>query len=125
MLNVRTEKRALPRADVSIEVELECAGGVVRGGRARNLSAEGVLVEIGHRRGPQAGTELLLTFRIRAGGEHLSRRVRARVVRRDGDTLALAFTERDLVASAVVADLCHYEGRGAAQRACGAAAVAP
>ncbi len=125
MLNAQTEKRALPRADVSIEVELECAGGIVRGGRARNLSAEGVLVELGHHGGPQAGTELLLTFRIRTGGEHLSRRVRARVVRRDGGTLALVFTERGLVASAVVADLCHYESRGAARCGCGAGAVAP
>ncbi len=96
---------------MAIEVEVAFPGGIIRDGYARNISYEGAYVELGGAVDLGPGTELMLTFRIWTGSGRICRLARARVVRCAPGWLALAFTERDLVARAVVEDLRFYKDR--------------
>ncbi len=96
---------------MAIEVEVAFPGGVIRDGYARNISREGAYVELGGAADLGPGTELMLTFRIWTGSGRICRLARARVVRYAPGGLALVFTERDLVARAVVEDIRFYKAR--------------
>ncbi len=109
MIERRVEQRERPRTEVAIEVEVAFPGGVIRDGYARNISHEGAYVELGGAGNLGPGTELMLTFRIWTGSGHICRLARARVVRCAPGWLALVFTERDLVARAVVEDIRFYK----------------
>lgn len=87
------------------------AGGVIRGAYARNIGPNGVYVELRQDSDLPPGTELTLTFRIWTGTDQLCRRTRARVTRCAPGTLALEFTECDLVGRAVVEDVRFYKDR--------------
>ncbi len=121
------DKRRNPRRRILVDIEIAHPGHAPCSGYARDVSREGVSVVLWEGGLPPAQRSVMLNFKIWTGSETLFRKMHARVVRCDGDQVALVFAEQDLVASAIVQDLMFYKNAERRHRArrpvCGFAAT--
>ena len=102
-------KRQSPRRRILVDIEIARPGFPPCSGYARDISRDGVSVVLWEGSLPQQQRSVMLNFKIWTGSETLFRKLHARVLRDDGDQVALVFAEQDIVASAVVQDLLFYK----------------
>ncbi len=77
-------------------------------GVAENISLEGVSLRLEEGTPPEPDRVVILNFRIWTGNERLNRSLSARVIRTEGQRLALAFLDQDPETAAAVQDLLFY-----------------
>lgn len=122
------ERRQATRKQIEVDVEIAHPGVERCYGFATDISRRGVSVQLWKGELPERQRSVILNFRIWTGRETLYRRMYARVVRCDCQSLGLEFTEHDFVAEAVIHDLMHYQkherrrqARASARRSAGMA----
>ncbi|RMG31297.1 MAG: PilZ domain-containing protein [Gammaproteobacteria bacterium] len=103
------ERRRHPRFPVSIRVDLMLPERV-HYGVSRDLSPGGIFIELPAREVRQLPDLVRLNVRIWTGQVHLSRQLRARVVRRMPDGVALRFPDGDLLTRAAADEVLFYLG---------------
>lgn len=101
------ERRKHQRTELSISVRVAAPGMDCRGA-ARDISTRGIFVELAHGRLPESAHDVTLHFEIDTGAQVLSRRLNGRIVRNEGDGLAVRFAEHDILGRAVVHELMYY-----------------
>lgn len=101
------ERRLHPRQHISVRVRVT-APGIACEGSVRDINVRGVFLEIERGRLDAATRGVRLYFEIDTGSQVLSRQIRGRVVRNEGDGVAIRFAEHDLLARAVVSELLKY-----------------
>lgn len=101
------ERRQYQRRSTTVRVRLECCGGQCRG-VARDISSRGIFVDL--EQGCLSGDARLvnLYFEIDTGEKMLSRQLSGKVIRNDGDGLAIRFADYDLLGRAVVHELMFH-----------------
>lgn len=80
---------------------MACEGSV-------RINVRGVFLEIRRGRLDSAVRAAHLHLEIDTGSQILSRQIRGRIVRNEGDGVAIRFAEHDLLARAVVSELLKY-----------------
>ncbi len=113
------ERRKSARRRILVDIEIARPGVRHCSGYAGNVSRDGVSVVLWEGELPPDQHSVILNFKIWTGSEILFRKIHARVLRVEGQRVALAFAEQDLVANAIVQDLLFYknaERRRAARR---------
>lgn len=101
------ERRLHPRQNMSVRVRVT-APGIVCEGSVRDINVRGVFLEIERGQLGTAVRAVHLHFEIDTGSQILSRQIRGRVVRNEGDGAAIRFAEHDLLARAVISELLKY-----------------
>lgn len=101
------ERRLHPRQNMSVRVRVT-APGIVCEGSVRDINVRGVFLEIERGQLGTAVRAVHLHFEIDTGSQILSRQIRGRVVRNEGDGVAIRFAEHDLLARAVISELLKY-----------------
>lgn len=101
------ERRLHPRQNMSVRVRVT-APGIVCEGSVRDINVRGVFLEIERGQLGTAVRAVHLHFEIDTGSQILTRQIRGRVVRNEGDGVAIRFAEHDLLARAVVSELLKY-----------------
>lgn len=101
------ERRLYPRQNTSVRVRMAAPGGVCEGA-VRDINVRGVFLELQQGRLGRAVRSVRLHFEIDTGNRVLSRQIGGRVVRNEGDGIAIRFAEHDLLARAVVNELLEY-----------------
>ncbi len=114
------ERRQLSRKRIEVDVEIAQAGKERCYGFAVDISRQGVSVQLWKGQLPAHQRSVILNFRIWTGRETLYRKMYARVVHSDSQTIGLEFTEHDFVAEAIVNDLMHYQKHERRRQASGA-----
>ncbi len=104
-----TDNRVQPRTDAFIELTLCCDDEELSGCHTQNISSKGVYIDLPHSIELAPGTEVDLRFHIWTGRDHITRFLRAGVVRCDECGLALCFTDHDLSTNAVIQDILYYQ----------------
>lgn len=101
------ERRKHQRTDISINVRVQTPALHCRGA-ARDVSTRGIFVELLHGLLPDDVHEVTLHFEVDTGVQVLSRQIEGRIVRNEGDGLAVRFADHDILARAVVHELMYY-----------------
>lgn len=101
------DRRNHPRTDISVHVRIEAPGFVAQG-IARDISTRGVFIELDHGRTNDDLHDVRLYFEIDTGSQVLSRQIGGKMVRNEGDGLAIRFAEHDILGRAVVHELMYY-----------------
>jgi len=105
------ERRLAKRRHIEVDIEIAHPGTQRCYGVAGNISRSGVSVHLSKGELPQRQRSVILNFKIWTGKETLYRRIYARVVHANRQTVGLEFAEHDFVAEAVVQDLMFYQRR--------------
>ena len=103
------DSRIQPRTDAFIELTMCCDHEELSGCRTQNISINGVYIGLPHPLELAPATAVALRFHIWTGRDHITRFLRASVVRCDECGLALRFTDHDLSTHAVVQDILFYQ----------------
>lgn len=101
------ERRNHPRTDITVHLYIEAPGFAAQGS-ARDISTRGSFIEL---TGAIADADLhkvRLHFSIDTGSQVLSRQLSGKVVRNEGNGLAVRFAEHDIIGRAVVHELMYY-----------------
>ncbi len=114
------ERRQLTRRQIEVDVEIAQPGNERCYGFAADISRRGVSVQLWKGTLPAQQRSVILNFRIWTGRETLYRRMYARVIHSDGQSIGLEFTEHDFVAEAIINDLMHYQKHERRRQARGA-----
>jgi len=101
------ERRRHPRAEVTLEVDIE-TGGQRGPALILDISREGVFLASPLLRSPAVPESVRLHFEIWTGQQLLTRQVEARLVREGSGGVAYAFDSGDPLLQAAVAELLHY-----------------
>ncbi len=101
------ERRKYPRSDSVVHVCIE-GRGIDCQGMARDISTRGIFVELEAGKLTVPERNVHLHFEIDTGVQVLSRHISGKVVRNDGDGLAIRFAEHDVLGRAVVHELMYY-----------------
>ena len=101
------DRRNHPRAEVSVHLHIEAPGFVAQG-IARDISTRGVFVEFDQVRAHDDLHGVRLHFSIDTGSHVLSRQIGGKVVRNEGNGLAIRFADHDILGRAVVHELMYY-----------------
>ncbi|MBI5463141.1 MAG: PilZ domain-containing protein [Gammaproteobacteria bacterium] len=105
------DRRNHPRAEISVHLRIEAPGLSVQG-IARDISTRGIFVEFDvefeQARASDNLHDVRLYFAIDTGAHVLSRQIDGKVVRNEGDGLAIRFAEHDILGRAVVHELMYY-----------------
>ncbi|MBI5042012.1 MAG: PilZ domain-containing protein [Gammaproteobacteria bacterium] len=101
------DRRNHPRAEISVHLRIE-APGLNAQGIARDISTRGIFVEFDQKRTGDDIHDVRLYFAIDTGLQVLSRQIGGKVVRNEGDGLAIRFAEHDILGRAVVHELMYY-----------------
>lgn len=101
------ERRQYPRTDAAVHVRVTTAGIDCRG-VARDISTRGIFVELEHGQLDNAVRSVRLYFEIDTGVQVLTRQINGKIVRNEGDGLAVRFAEHDVLGRAVVHELMYY-----------------
>lgn len=101
------ERRKYPRSDSVVHVRIE-AQDIDCQGQARDISTRGIFVELEEGRLKETARSVRLHFEIDTGVQVLSRHISGKIVRNDGDGLAVRFAEHDVLGRAVVHELMYY-----------------
>jgi len=108
---IAMERRKSKRTLIQVDIEIAHPGFQRCYGVARNISQSGICVQLSNGELPVWQRSVILNFKIWTGVETLYRRLYARVVHRDEQTVGLEFAERDFSAQAVINDLLYYQRR--------------
>ncbi len=103
------ERRKARREKIIVDIEIARPGVGRCYGYAQNISRRGVSMVLQQGELPTEQRSVVLNFRIWTGSENLYRKVYARVVRMEGNDVALEFADNDVLAEAVVQDLLFYQ----------------
>lgn len=103
----RMDRRNHTRAEISVHLRIEAAGLNAQG-IARDISTRGIFVEFDRKRAGDDIHDVRLYFAIDTGVQVLSRQIGGKVVRNEGDGLAIRFAEHDILGRAVVHELMYY-----------------
>lgn len=103
------ERRQATRKQIEVDVEIAHPGAERCYGFATDISRRGISVQLWKGELPERQRCVILNFRIWTGRETLYRRMYARVIRCDGQSIGLEFTEHDFVAEAIIHDLMYYQ----------------
>lgn len=101
------ERRQYQRRSTTVRVRLECRGNQCRG-TARDISSRGIFVELEQGCLAEDARQVNLHFEIDTGEKLLSRQLHGKVIRNDGDGLAVRFADYDLLGRAVVHELMFH-----------------
>lgn len=105
------ERRKNQRNRIRVDIEIAHPGASRCHGYAENISRSGICVRLSAGSVPAHQRSVVLNFKVWTGTETLYRRVYARVVRGDGEQVALEFAEHDFITEAVIQDLMYYQSR--------------
>lgn len=105
------ERRLTKRRHIEVDIEIAHPGSQRCYGVAGNISRSGVSVQLSKGELPQRQRSVILNFKVWTGKETLYRRIYARVVHADRQTVGLEFAEHDFVAEAIIHDLMFYQRR--------------
>jgi c-di-GMP-binding flagellar brake protein YcgR len=117
------ERRKAQRNRIQVEIEIAHPGFSPCRGYAENISRTGISLTLWEGEVPRQQRSVILNFKIWTGNETLFRKIYARVVRFDGERVALEFAEHDFVAEAIIQDLLYYQRRERRQAARNPAAL--
>lgn len=101
------ERRKHQRTSISINLRIETPAMDCRG-IARDISTRGIFIELAHGRVEDKTRDIALHFEIDTGMQVLSRKINGKIVRNEGDGLAVRFAEHDILGRAVVHELMYY-----------------
>lgn len=101
------ERRSYPRSEGVVHVRIE-AQGIDCQGQACDISTRGIFIELEEGRLKESARSVRLHFEIDTGVQVLSRHISGKIVRNDGDGLAVRFAEHDVLGRAVVHELMYY-----------------
>lgn len=101
------ERRSYPRSEGVVHVRIE-AQGMDCQGQACDISTRGIFIELEEGRLKESARSVRLHFEIDTGVQVLSRHISGKIVRNDGDGLAVRFAEHDVLGRAVVHELMYY-----------------
>lgn len=101
------ERRKYPRSDAAVHVRVEVPGSDCQG-VARDISTRGIFVELTRGQLNDSARSVRLHFEIDTGVQILSRHISGKIVRNEGDGLAVRFSEHDVLGRAVVHELMYY-----------------
>ncbi len=105
------ERRQSKRNHIEVDIEIAHPGSQRCFGFAGNISRNGVSVHLWKGELPEQQRSVILNFKVWTGNETLYRKIYARVVRMEGQTVGLEFAEHDFVAEAIIQDLMFYQQR--------------
>ncbi|MFZ5621012.1 MAG: PilZ domain-containing protein [Pseudomonadota bacterium] len=101
------ERRLQSRQALSVRVRMT-APGIECEGLVRDINVRGIFLELEQERLDTAARGVRLHFEIDTGSQVLSRQISGRIVRNEGDGVAIRFAEHDLLARAIVRELLDY-----------------
>ncbi len=105
------ERRKAQRNSIQVDIEIAHPGFNRCRGYADNISRTGISVVLWEGAVPSQQRSVILNFKIWTGSETLYRKIYARVMRYQGECIALEFAEHDFVAEAIIQDLLFYQKR--------------
>lgn len=103
------ERRQAKRKQIEVDIEIAQPGGERCYGFAGNISRRGVSVHLWKGELPEQQRTVILNFRIWTGRETLYRKMYARVIHSNRQSIGLEFTEHDFIAEAIIHDLMYYQ----------------
>lgn len=101
------ERRKHQRTAISINLRIEAPGTICHG-IARDISTRGIFIELDQGSIKEQVRDIALHFEIDTGMQVLSRKLSGKLVRNEGDGLAVRFAEHDILGRAVVHELMYY-----------------
>lgn len=101
------ERRKYLRSNSVVHVRIEAQGADCQG-IARDISTRGIFVELAEGQLTTSDRNVRLHFEIDTGVQVLSRHISGKIVRNEGDGLAVRFAEHDVLGRAVVHELMYY-----------------
>lgn len=119
------ERRQAKRKQIEVDVEIAHPGAERCYGFAADISRRGVSVHLWKGELPAQQRSVILNFRIWTGRETLYRKMYARVIHCDRQTIGLEFTEHDFIAEAIIHDLMYYQSHERRRRAHAEATLCP
>ena len=105
------ERRRAQRNRIQVEIEIAHPGFARCRGYVENISRTGVSLTVWEGEVPRHQRSVILNFRVWTGKDTLYRKIYARVIRFEQDTVALEFSEHDFAAETIVQDLLFYQRR--------------
>lgn len=103
------DNRAQPRTAVFSALTLVHEDVELADCHARNISNKGIYIELPNDLAMTTGTPVTLRFHIWTGRDHMTRFLRAAVVRSRQRFLAAGFTDHELITNAVVQDIHYFQ----------------
>lgn len=103
------DNRAQQRTAVIIALTLIHENIELAGCHARNISSKGIYIELPSDLPSTSGTPVTLRFHIWTGRDHMTRFLRAMIIRSGLRFLAAGFTDHELITNAVVQDIHYYQ----------------
>jgi len=101
------DRRNHPRANISVQLRIDAPGFTTRG-IASDISTRGCFVEIIGGVTCHDLHDIRLHFAIDTGFQVISRQISGKVVRNEGNGLAICFVENDIIGQAVTHELMYY-----------------
>lgn len=101
------ERRKHQRTNISINLRIETPAMDYRGS-ARDISTRGIFIELEHAQVDDKTRDIALHFEIDTGVQVISRKINGKIVRNEGDGLAVRFSDHDILGRAVVHELMFY-----------------
>jgi hypothetical protein len=110
------ERRQSKRHRIEVDIDIARPGLCRCRGIATDISRTGISIQLCGGELPPRQRSVVLNVKIWTGKETLYRRIHARVVRSDRDSIGLKFLEHDFIAEAIVQDMMFYQKRARSDR---------
>ena len=101
------DRRNHPRTNISVQLRIDAPGFTTRG-IASDISTRGCFVELAEDVICRDLHDIRLHFAIDTGFQVISRQISGKVVRNEGNGLAICFVENDIIGQAVTHELMYY-----------------